>query len=268
MKSESMLASFDGVKLFVSKSLTSDMKAITILVHGLAEHSGRYKYLESKLNQENFGVYRFDHRGHGQSEGERAFYQDFNELIDDINVIVELAKHEYPNLPIFLIGHSMGGFGVSAFGTKYPGKLNGIVISGGLTRDNKGIIAGIPMDLDPHFQLPNELTDGVCSVESIRIDYVNDPLNCKAFSAGLAQSIAKGIVWLTANAVAFTYPVLLLHGSEDALVSYQDSLDFFKDIPSKDKQVKLFGNLYHEIFNEYCKDEVIDDAITWIKNRI
>lgn len=265
---EKMVTSFDGVNLFTEKSLTNDMQAVVVLVHGLAEHSGRYKYLADKLNEEKIGVYRFDHRGHGKSEGERAYYENFNELIDDINFIVELAKEEHSNLPIFLIGHSMGGFGVTSFGTKYPNKVNGIVVSGGLTRDNKGIIVGIPMELDPHFQIPNELTDGVCSVEAVRIDYANDPLNCKAFTAGLAQELGKGVNWLKENSDIFNYPVLLLHGFEDALVSYQDSLDFFNEINSKDKQIKIYGNLYHEIFNEYSKDEVIKDAIGWIKNRI
>lgn len=268
MGNERTLKSFDGTKLFTETSLTGDIKAITILVHGLAEHSGRYKYLTDKLNGENFGVYKFDHRGHGKSEGQRAFYSDFNELLDDINFIVELAKEENPNLPLFLIGHSMGGFGVASFGVKYPNKVDGIVISAGLTRDKKETLAAVPDDLDPHFEIPNELTDGVCSVEEVRIDYVNDPLNCKTFTAGLAQSVNKGVAWLKDKSKGFAYPVLLLHGSEDALVSYEDSLEFFSDISSQDKQVKLYGGLYHEIFNEYSKDEVIGDVLVWIKNRI
>lgn len=268
MREQKMVESFDGVKLFMEKSLKSDMVAISVLVHGLAEHSGRYEYLEDMLNKENIGVYRFDHRGHGKSEGERAFYQDFNELIDDINFIVELAKKENPNLPVYLIGHSMGGFGVTAFGTKYQNKVNGIIASGGFTRDNNGAITSIPMELDPYFQLPNELADGVCSVEEVCRAYENDPLNCKYFTAGLAQSMTKGIVWLKANANSFNYPILMLHGAADGLISYQDSLDSFKEVSSKDKQVKIYGNLYHEIFNEYAKDEVIKDVIEWIKNRI
>lgn len=268
MGNERMLKSFDGTELFTDTSLIEDMKAITILVHGLAEHSGRYKYLTEKLNEANFGVYKFDHRGHGKSEGERAYYSDFNELLDDINFIVELAKEENPGLPLFLIGHSMGGFGVSAYGVKYPDKLDGILVSAGLTRDNKKTLASVPDDLDPHFQIPNELTDGVCSVEEVRIDYANDPLNCKSFTAGLGQAVNKGVAWLKENSNKFSYPIILLHGSEDALVDYKDSLDFFKDIASEDRQLKLYGGLYHEIFNEYSKDEVIQDSIDWINKRI
>lgn len=268
MKKELMVESFDGVKLFMAKSLPEDMAATVVVVHGLAEHSGRYKYLEEKLNDANIGVYRFDHRGHGQSQGEETHYKDFNELTDDVNHIVELAKGENPNLPIFIIGHSMGGFGVAAFGTKYPNKVDGIVISGGLTRDHYGTISSVPEDLADDFRLPNELTDGVCSVEEVRLDYVNDPLNKKSFTVGLARSLASGVDWLSKRAEVFNYPVLLLHGQLDSLVSYKDSLDFFSEISSKDKQVKIYGNLFHEIFNEYARDEVIGDVIVWMQNRM
>ena len=112
------------------------------------------------------------------------------------------------------------------------------------------------------------MTDGVCSVEEVRIDYVNDPLNKKSFTVGLARSLASGVAWLKERGNVFSDPVLLLHGRLDSLVSYKDSLDFFSEASSNDKQVKIYGNLFHEIFNEYAKDEVINDVLVWIKNRI
>lgn len=268
MKKEWMEKSFDGMELFVSTSLPEDRKAVVVLVHGLAEHSGRYDYVVQKLNEAKIGLYRFDHRGHGKSQGEETHYDDFQAIIEDINYMVELAKKENPDLPIFLMGHSMGGFGVTAFATKYPQKVKGIVVSGGLTRDNIKLITGHFDKLDPHLPIPNELTDGVCSVEQVRLDYVKDPLNRKSFTAGLGQELFKGITWLKAHPQDFVDPVLLLHGEKDALVANQDSIDFFKEISSLDKQVKIYGNLFHEIFNEYAKDEVIQDAIDWLQKRI
>lgn len=76
-------------------------------------------------------TYRFDHRGHGRSEGERTCYGDFNELLDDTNVVVDMAIEENPNIPVFLMGHSMGGVTVALYGAKYPDKkLKGLVTSG------------------------------------------------------------------------------------------------------------------------------------------
>ena len=79
---ESMITSFDGTKLYLKKETAADNKAVIVIVHGLCEHQGRYDYFAEKLHEAGIGTYRFDHRGHGRSEGEETFYSDFNELLD------------------------------------------------------------------------------------------------------------------------------------------------------------------------------------------
>ena len=120
MNTETNIQSFDGTRLFLKTNKPAAPKAITVIVHGLCEHLGRYDYLTQKLNDRNFGVYRFDHRGHGKPDGKRAFYNNFHEMIDDVNEVVKLQKKENPGIPVFLIGHSMGGFAVTSLGCKYP----------------------------------------------------------------------------------------------------------------------------------------------------
>lgn len=88
---ESMITSFDGTKLYLKKETAADNKAVIVIVHGLCEHQGRYDYFAEKLHEAGIGTYRFDHRGHGRSEGEETFYSDFNELLDDTNVVVDMA---------------------------------------------------------------------------------------------------------------------------------------------------------------------------------
>ena len=88
MTKEMMVPTFDGTKLFFRKDIPENPKAIVVVVHGLCEHLGRYDYVTEKLNQSGFGVYRFDHRGHGRSEGKRVFYSDYNEIVDDVNHFV------------------------------------------------------------------------------------------------------------------------------------------------------------------------------------
>ncbi|MEG0074623.1 MAG: alpha/beta hydrolase [Eubacterium sp.] len=270
MKNETIIQaveSFDGMELLMTVNVPDKPKAVVVFVHGLCEHQGRYDYITGKFIEHDFKVYRFDHRGHGKSKGERYLYTTPDEIIDDTNFIVDLAIKENPELPVYVIGHSMGGFAAAAYGTKYPGKVAGIVLSGGLTRDNGGLIINVDMDLDPMTQFPNELGDGVCSDPTVVEAYGNDPLNGKFFTAGLCQNLAKSIKWLT-ETKTFDYPVLLLHGEKDALVSPRDTLDFFAEVPSKDKQMKIYGNACHEIFNEYIKDEVIADTIAWIEYRL
>ncbi|MEG1943598.1 MAG: alpha/beta hydrolase, partial [Angelakisella sp.] len=243
-------------------------RAITVIVHGLCEHQGRYDYMVEKFNAHGIGTYRFDHRGHGRSEGERTYYSDFNELPDDTHQVVKLAKSEHPNIPVFLLGHSMGGYCVALYGVKYPDMVKGIVLSGALTCDNGRLIADVPAGLDPHQKLPNELGDGVCSVKAVVDAYVADPYNTKTFTTGLCYALNAGVAWLGTRMEEFAYPVLMLHGEKDKLVSVQDTYDFFGRMSSTDRQMKIYGGLYHEIFNEYCRDEVIGDALRWIENRV
>ena len=180
-----------------------------------------------------------------------------------------MAIAENHDLPVFLIGHSMGGFTVALYGAKYPDKkLRGLITSGALTKDNGGLITGVPKDLDPHTLLPNELGAGVCSVAEVVDWYGKDPYNTKTFTTGLCYAICGGLDWFNGAVKDFTYPVLMLHGEKDGLVSVKDTYDFFAAAPSKDKQMKIYGGLFHEIFNEYCRDEVIGDTIHWIEKRI
>ncbi len=266
---EMMITSFDGTKLYLKQEVPEQAKAVAVVVHGLCEHQGRYDYFAEKLQEAGIGTYRFDHRGHGRSEGEKTYYSDYNELLDDTNVVVDKAMAENPDIPVFLIGHSMGGFTVALYGSKYPDKgLAGIITSGALTNDIGGIMSGVPAGMDPHDRIPNQLGDGVCSVAEVREWYLQDPYNMTDYTFGLCYAINNGIAWFKDTVSEFKYPVLMLHGEKDALVNVKDTYRFFDTVSSTDKQMKIYGNLFHEIFNEYCKDEVIGDVIAWIKNRI
>lgn len=264
-----LISSFDNTKLYLNKEVPDNCKAVAVVVHGLCEHQGRYDYFAKLFHEAGIGTYRFDHRGHGRSEGEHTYYSDFNELLDDTNVVVDMAIAENPDIPVFLIGHSMGGFTVALYGSKYPDKdISGIVTSGALTKDNQRLILDVPKGMDPHEKLPNELGSGVCSVPEVVDWYGKDPYNRKTFTTGLCYAISDGLEWFTEKVKDFRYPVLMLHGEKDGLVSVQDTYDFFEEANSTDKQMKIYGGLFHEIFNEYSKDEVIGDAIHWILNRI
>jgi len=268
MTNEFIFTSFDQTKLYAKKDIPDNPKAIVLIVHGLCEHQGRYDYITGNLVESNYAVYRFDLRGHGRSEGKKVFFNDFNELIDDVYAMAEFAKKEYPALKLFLLGHSMGGFAVTNFGIKYPGKVDGIIASGALTRNNGGLASDLPMNLPVDTYFPNELGSGVCSDPKVVEAYANDPLVEKQISAGLFYEIAKGVQWNVENSSKFVDPVFMMHGCNDGIVSEKDSRDFFGDISSTDKSLKIFAHLFHEIFNEPVKDEVIAETISWLDKRV
>lgn len=258
----------DDVELYGKVDDVEEAKGVVVVVHGLCEHQGRYDYVTAYLNKQGYKVYRFDHRGHGRSKGQRVFYENKETIMEDVNLFVDLALKENPNLPVFVLGHSMGGYAVSCFGTKYAGKVKGIVLTGAWTRDNKGIAKGAPEGLDPLTYLDNELGDGVCSDKAVVEAYVNDPYVEKKIAIGLLYTSKQGHEWLKENAQQFTDPVLILHGANDALVAEQDSREFFSEIGSADKTLFVYSTLFHEILNEPCKDKILGHIVEWLNERI
>jgi lysophospholipase len=220
------------------------------------------------LNEAGYSVYRFDHRGHGRSEGKDVYYEDFNEIVDDVNEAFKIVEQENLKIPKFILGHSMGGYATTLFGTKYPGRVTGIVLSGALTRYNLQLMGPLPMELDPNTYFPNALGDGVCSDPAVVEAYVNDSYVRKEISAALCNSLGVGVAWLIDNSDKFIDSVLIMHGENDGLVSEKDSRDLFEEISSKDKELVILPRLFHEIFNEPTKDEVIDRVLEWMNNRI
>ena len=236
-----------------------------MIVHGLCEHQGRYDYLTMRLNAQGYSVYRFDHRGHGRSEGQKIYYSNFEEIAKDVDVVVERALVENPMAPLYIIGHSMGGYASALYGTMFPGKVDGYVLSGAWTRDNKGLTkAAVEADAPDLVYIPNELGDGVYSDPAVGRAYEADPYVIKEMSLGLFRAVNAGQKWMKENAEQFVEPVILLHGADDALVDVTDSLEFFQEIGSTDKSMRIYAGLMHEIFNEYDKDAVIDDALEWL----
>ena len=267
MEKEIVCAAYDGIALHGRIDSPKEVKAVCVIVHGLAEHYGRYDYLTGKLLASGYAVVRFDHRGHGRSEGKAIYYVDNTEIVKDTDVFVEVAKAEFPGLPLFMIGHSMGGFGAASYGTSHPGKIDYYVLSGALTRDSNGI-SEIDDSLDDELYVPNALGGGVCSDPAVVSAYAADPLVAKELSVKIFRVMNQGVEWLRENAKLFVDPVIILHGADDGLVGPKDSLLFFDEIASSDKSLRIYAGLMHEIFNEFAKDRVIHDAIEWMDDRL
>lgn len=263
--------SFDGTKLYVVKEIPENPKIIVILVHGVAEHLGRYQYLKEKLNSFGYGVYRFDIRGHGKSEGERGDLNDFNDYIEDASVIVKLAKKNNPSVPIIMLGHSMGGFITAAYGVKYPDTLNGQILSGAAT--NKLPLSlklkSIKFSYIIKGKVPNSLSKLISKDAAVVKKYEDDPLVLKQTTYRLNhQFVDIGIPWLLRNISTYKYPCLILHGGSDGIVPKYCSEKFYENIASKDKKLIIYEGCYHEIFNENEKDKVISDIHDWIEKLI
>lgn len=269
------LKTYDGIKLFSTIDFADDALANLVIVHGLGEHSGRYAYLTEQLNKAKFNVFRFDLRGHGKSEGESAFLKDYQDYIKDLQVVIDAAKSMAPDKKTFLLGHSMGGFISALYGVSTKNEVDGIVLSGAATQTPKqaqgamGTMVKILGAIAPKAAMANDLGKVVSKDQNVVQAYLNDPLNKKKITFGLYnQFLIKGINYVKSNLASFVYPTLILHGENDLIVDPNASKILFQSIMSEDKTLKTYPNLYHEIFNEPEREEVIGDTIQWLNKRI
>lgn len=268
---EGQLTKPEGIQLYFKKDLPQDQRAIFIFVHGLCEHLGRYDDLTKTFNELGYGVYRFDNRGHGKSGGERGYVEDFMHFIEDTDIIVDMVQKENPDTPIFMLGHSMGGYIAAAYGIQYPDKLKGQVFSGPAT-----ILLPIFEDLkqtdfdaEPHKKVPNSLSSVICRDPEVVRAYEQDPLVLKETNQKLLGEVfVKGPQWLEENIKKYIYPCLILHGDDDRIVIPEASQWLYKSISSKDKSLKLYKAFFHEILNEKEKDRVVSDIHKWVEERL
>lgn len=271
MHNSEYLITFDDQEIFLRRDLVADPRAVLLIVHGLNEHQGRYDYLAGRFNGEGYNVYRFDNRGHGRSDGRQSYIEDFNTYFDDADAVFELIKEENPDLPIFMLGHSMGGFIAAGFGVKYPDKLRGIILTDAATNnlDAFSELNEISLEENPEMTLPNELGNLISRSEYVVDDYKKDPYVSEFTTLKLMKVLMdQGIPWLVDNLNKFRYPVLILHGEDDKIVDPSCSKKFYERISSEDKKLKTYPELYHEILNEKEKEEVIRDIIIWVNKRI
>ncbi len=270
-----IIDSFDTTNLYLLTNKIDNPKAVIVVVHGLAEYCERYDYLVEKMNQKDMSVYRYDLRGHGKSGGRKGWVDSYDFYIKDLHEIVKLAKKENNNIPLFILGHSMGGFITAGYGIKHKNYSKGIILSAAaLERPEsaKGINGSLIKTLNkiyPGYKMKNNLGKHVSRDKDVVEKYLKDPLVLKKISIKLYyEFLINGMKWIENNLNEFDSSCLILHGKEDKIISYKSSIKFKEKIKSDDKKLIIYDNLYHEILNEIEKDEVIKDIINWIEERI
>jgi alpha-beta hydrolase superfamily lysophospholipase len=265
---ERTLKSKDGIDLSVRQNNVKNPLAVVVIVHGICEHSGRYDAVASNFNKNGFSVYRFDLHGHGRSGGDRGYVDDLQVLIDDADSVVNLSKEENPGLPIFMLGHSMGGLISAIYGVRHPDKIKGQVLSGAAVMILPAVKGLLSFDYNTQARspIPNSLSNVVSRDPKVVEAYNNDQLVLKTFTMKLmGEAFIKGGKWITENMASYECPCLILHGSADQIVPPEASKNFYEHIGSKDKDIKIYEGLYHEILNEPEKETVMLDIDRWIK---
>ncbi len=271
---ENYLTVRDGIELFYRKDIIESPKGIVIINHGFAEHLGRYNYITEMLNLNGYSVYRYDLRGHGRTKSVKGHIDSYEDFILDCNEIVELAIKENDNLPIFMLGHSMGGFITCLYGLKYSDKLKGQIFSGAAVdtlpkaKGYRSYLYEILNLFAKNIRIKNPITNDICRVENVVTEYKGDSLVLKDATLNFyVQFLVKGRKYINKNIREYRYPCFIVHGGADRIVPKEVAYYFYNNISSSDKEIKIYDELYHEILNENEKDQVIGDIISWLKCR-
>ncbi|MDT5306065.1 MAG: hypothetical protein QOE48_1735 [Mycobacterium sp.] len=250
-------------------------RGVVVLSHGFGEHARRYDHVAQRFGQDALVTYALDHRGHGRSGGKRVLVKDISEYTGDFDTLVGIAGKEHPGVTRVVLGHSMGGGIVFAYGVERPDAYDLMVLSGPavaaqtavspplgwLAKTLGAIVPGLPVQ---------QLDAGAVSRDPAVVDaYNTDPLVYHGkVPAGVARALVLVGETMPKRAAALTAPLLVVHGSEDQLIPVDGSRQLADAVGSSDVELKVYPGLYHEVFNEPERDQVLDDVVSWINARL
>ncbi|WP_102145981.1 alpha/beta hydrolase [Mycobacterium hubeiense] len=271
--------SFDGVGgvRIVYDVWTPDTPArgLVVLSHGFGEHARRYDHVAQRFGEAGLLTYALDHRGHGRSGGKRVYLRDLSEYTGDFHTLVGIAADEHPDLRRIVLGHSMGGGIVFAYGVDHPDDYTAMVLSGpavaaqsvvspvmvALAKLLGKIVPGLPVE-----QLD---ANAVSRDPDVVAAYNADPLVWHGkVPAGVARALLKVGETMPQRAGALSKPLLVVHGEHDKLIPVEGSYRLVECVASEDVNLKVYPELYHEVFNEPERALVLDDVTSWIETHL
>lgn len=273
---EDTFAGADGNELYMHWWLPQDCQHFVAIAHGAGEHCGRYTHAVHALNKAGYGVYAYDHRGHGRSAGKRVHVGRFDEYLADLNKFLEEVKEREKEGKIFLWGHSMGGLIVSLYAIQYRPTLWGVVLTAPAYKlavevpALKIMAARVLSNVVPGLTLPNEVDPEALSTDpQVGKDYVADELVCQKASVRWGAEFLDAVDRGNARAREFKLPVLIAHGKGDRIAAWEGSESFLNASASDDKTLKVYDGFYHELHNEVPekREQFFADLIEWLNTR-
>jgi len=267
---EGFLKGVRDTRIYFQNWLPEDEpKALLLIVHGLAEHSGRYVNVVNHFVPLGYAVHGFDLPGHGKSDGTRVYVERFEDYTDTIKIYFDRIR---PGKPVFLVGHSMGGLIGAVYLLDHQRELTGAVLSGPAVKVPDKItptivvVGKILSALLPRFGLLGLEAEGVCRDPAVVQAYISDPLVHKGkTTARLAAEMLKAMQHIGGQASKITLPVMIVQGSADRLVDPAGARMLYDTVSSAEKEIRIYEGFYHEVFNEPERERVLRDVERWIE---
>ncbi len=264
----------DNLKIHAVHWKAPNPKAVVCLVHGQGEHCERYDHLADFFCKNDYSIMSYDHRGHGKSEGKRGHTPNYDAYLDGVDDLITKARIEYPDLPIFLYGHSMGGNIALNYLIKRKPDVKGIITTGPWIKlafePSKFLVTlgKFMRNITPSLSQPTGLdAKHIARNEATVEAYVKDPLVHGKVTSAAGIDLMKAADFLDNYSGELSCPALLMHGEDDQITSAK-ATEAFAERVSGDITLEIWKGLYHEIHNELVQDEVFQTEIDWLNDKL
>lgn len=250
-------------------------RAAVIVVHGLGEHGGRYQAFAETMGAYGVSTFAYDQRGHGTSEGRRGHVSGFHVLLQDLDRFRrEVSGLIDTRLPLFLLGHSMGGLVALRYLEEYDAPLHGSIIVApwlGTAMDVprwKVTLSSALTRVMPAVPFRNAIDPDVLSrdPEIVRA-YRDDPLVHDRITPRLFTEASSAMGLVLQRSDRITAPLLFMLPGADRLVDTQRTLAFARSITGPDVSIRVYPGHYHELLNEPDRAAIVRDLRDWLVAR-
>ena len=247
--------------------------AVVVIAHGFNSHSGQYTWVGEQLMGRGFAVYALDHRGRGQSGGERFHVAHFSDYVDDLATFIRRVKSSEPNLPVFLLGHSAGGAISALYALDHQSELAGLISEsfafelpapGFALAALKGLSR-----LAPHLHVLKLRNADFSRDPSIVAAMNRDPLIAgESETAQATAELIRAGENLRTQFQRLTLPLLILHGTADKAAKASGSQFLYATSGAKDKTLKLYDGAFHDLLNDTVREAVMTDIRNWLEDQL
>jgi lysophospholipase len=271
-RDEGFFTAKDHLRLYWTSDLPESPRAHVAVVHGYADHIGRYRPVTEALLAEGFGVHGFDYRGHGRADGRRGFCDKWPHYLDDLALFWERVRKAASGQKIFLLAHSHGALmAVHLLATGGLQGVSGAVLTAPYFKlaitppTSKVLAARVAGKVVPWLPIPSELKieDLTRDPEIQRITSV-DPLYIRTVTPRWFIESTQAQAQAMTLSVRVTAPIFILCGSADGVAAPAAARSFFETVGSADKKFKEYPGMRHEPLNELGREEVFRDISGWI----
>lgn len=249
-----------------------EIKALIMVVHGLGEHSGRYANLVNHLVPLGYGIYSWDHIGHGRSDGMRKYIDRFPDFTNVVSQYYHQIKTAHPALPIFILGHSMGGLITANYLLDHQADFKGAIFSAPAIKVAGGVnpfrlFGGRLLSvIYPKYGMAPLNPESITRDLKVLEENLKDPLNSRGKTAvRLLTEMLDAMARFKKEAKIITLPILVLQGSDDQVVDPAGADLLYELVSSEDKTLKTYPGLYHEVFHEPEREMVLADVGKWLE---